>query len=341
MVYYTLFDIILSMNTDIKKIAIVRLSALGDIVNSAVVLQFIKEKYPSVRIEWIVEKSFSSILKNLNEVDTIHTIDLKKVKKEKDFSLLLCTIKELRALNGFDIIVDIQGLLKSSIVARLLGKNTHGFDKDSTRESIASFFYKTTTSIPYESGVVLRNCKVVGDALGFEITQEMILNKKQIFTITKVFTHKSKTVAFVIGASWDSKIYPKELVANVCNTLKENVTIIWGSQEEKINAEWICENSQYATLAPKLSLDELVSYISSVDLLIGNDTGPTHMAWAQNIPSITLFGPTNSRMIYETPVNIALESPSEVNILKINKNDFSIKEIKVLDIVQTAKELLQ
>ena len=328
------------MNTDIKKIAIVRLSALGDIVNSAVVLQFIKEKYPSCSIEWIVEKSFSTILKNLDEVDTIHTIDLKKVKKEKDLSLLLQTAKKLKELHGFDIIIDIQGLLKSSIVARLLGKNTHGFDKDSTRESIASFFYKTTTNIPYESGVILRNCAVVGDALGFEITQEMILNKKPIFNITKKFSHPNKTVAFVIGASWQSKIYPKELVAKVCNELKVDVIIIWASQEEKLNAEWICENSQYASLAPKLSLDELVSYISSVDLLIGNDTGQTHMAWAQNIPTITLFGPTNSRMIYETPTNTAIKSPSEVNILKINKNDFSIKEITVSSIVEAVKELL-
>jgi heptosyltransferase-1 len=328
------------MNRDIKKIAIVRLSALGDIVNSAVVLQFIKEKFPNASIEWIIEESFVSILKNLKEIENTHTINLKKVKKEKSLSLLLQNIKKLKALDSFDIIIDIQGLLKSSIVARLLGKNTHGFDKNSTRESIASFFYKTTTNIPYQSGVVLRNCAVVADALGFEITQKMILNKKPIFTIREEFTHPTQMVAFVIGASWQSKIYPKELVAEVCNTLKKDVTIIWGSQEEKLNAEWICENSEYALLAPKLSLDELVSYISSIDLLIGNDTGPTHIAWAQNIPSITLFGPTNERMIYETPVNVALKSPSKVNILKINKNDFSIKDIPYQSVVTQAKELL-
>ena len=55
-------DIISSMNRDIKKIAIVRLSALGDIVNSAVVLQFIKEKFPNASIEWIIEESFAPIL---------------------------------------------------------------------------------------------------------------------------------------------------------------------------------------------------------------------------------------------------------------------------------------
>jgi len=77
-----------------------------------------------------------------------------------------------------------------------------------------------------------------------------------------------------------------------------------------------------------------------MDLTIGNDTGPTHIAWAQNIASITLFGPTNSRMIYETAQNRYLKSPSKVNILKINKNDFSIREIKVDDIITLSKQLL-
>ena len=111
-------------------------------------------------------------------------------------------------------------------------------------------------------------------------------------------------------------------------------------EAEKEEAEFIVKNCAHATLAPKLSLHELVSYISQMDLLIGNDTGPTHIAWAQNIPSITLFGPTTTRMMYETPRNKGIKSPSKVNLLKIDKNDFSIKDIKVEEIVKTAKELL-
>jgi len=330
------------MNKDINKIAIVRLSALGDIVNSAVVLQFIKEKYPNIKIEWITEEAFSTILQEHPLLHKVHTVNLKKFKKEKDISLLLKTIQKVRNIGDFDIIIDIQGLLKSALVARFLGKNTHGFDKHSTRESLASLFYKTTSSISYESNVVKRNSFVVSDALGFEITDEMLLNKKPIFEITKKFDLKNTPhkIVFVIGASWESKIYPKELVLQVCEGVKQDIYIIWGSEQEKESAEWICQRTKYATLAPKLKLHELVSYISAMDLLIGNDTGPTHMAWAQNIPSITLFGPTNSRMIYKTPINVAIESPSQVNILKINKNDFSIKEIKPEVIIEKAKELL-
>ena len=91
----------------------------------------------------------------------------------------------------------------------------------------------------------------------------------------------------------------------------------------------------------KLSLDALISLINQVDLVIGSDTGPTHMAWALNIPSITLFGPTPGyRNTYVTSVNKIIESNSEVDPNKIDKSDYSINNIKVNDISKLAQKLL-
>jgi len=331
------------MNTDIQKIAIVRLSALGDIINSAVVVQFIHKHYPNAAIDWVTEEIFCDALKPLKELRNIHTINLKVLKKQKSFALLMQNIKKLRALDEYDIIIDMQGLIKSAIVARIIGKNTHGFDKESTRESLAALFYKTSSHIAYSENVIKRNCFVVGDALGFKITDTMLLEKKALFEITQEFSLNTarKNVAFVIGASWESKIYPKEKIAKICNELDAQCYIIWGNEKEKSDALWICEQSKNAILAPAMNLESLISLISHMDLLIGNDTGPTHIAWAQNIPSITLLGPTNRRMIYETPQNIAIESASKVNIMKIDKNDFSIREIPHTTVLEKAKELLQ
>ncbi len=324
------------------RIAIVRLSALGDIVNSAVMLQFIHAKFPNVKLEWITEKVFAPLLQNHPLINAVHTVNLKRLKKERSFVLLKQTISQLRSLGTFDIIIDMQGLLKSAVVARLIGKNIHGYDKKSARESLASFFYKTTSTIAYKENIIKRNLFLVSDALGFEITDRMILDKKPIFPFVtyKNLSKDKKNIAFVIGASWQSKKYPKELVAELCNQLEQNCIIVWGDEVEREEGLWICANSTYAQLAPKCSLSELITLISSVDLMIGNDTGPTHMAWAQNIPSITLFGPTTTRMIYETPINIGIKSPSHVDILKIDKNDFSIQEIKVQEILKRAEELL-
>ena len=332
------------MNKEITKIAIVRLSALGDIINSAVVLQFINFKFPHAKIEWITQEIFAPLLKDHPFIYKVHTVNLKELKKNKSVSKLQKTISYLRAIGEFDIVIDMQGLIKSSVVARLISKNTHGFDKYSTRESLASFLYKNTSNIAYNENIIKRNTQVVGDALGVNIDDKMLLSKNKIFPHVELKIENSsdnkKNIAIVIGASWESKKYPKEKVVLLCNELKQNCLIIWGNEKEKNDALWICENSKYATLAPKLQLDELVSYISNFDLLIGNDTGPTHIAWAQNIASITLFGPTTTRMIYETPKNLGIQSSSHVDLFKIDKNDFSIKNIEIDDIVSKARELL-
>lgn len=328
---------------DIKNIAIVRLSALGDIINSAVVLQFIKKNYPNANITWICEDMFSSILQEHHLLHKVETLTLKELKSKNKLSVIKDNLKKISTFEEFDVVIDMQGLIKSAIVSRVVGKNTYGFDKNSTRESLASLFYKHKTQIPYETNVIKRNCRVVGDALGFSIDDDMLLNKECVFDYATDFTFSKdkKNIAFVIGASWESKKYPKELIAKVCNELEQNCYIVWGNELEKSEAEWISQNSHFAKLTPKMSLYELVGFISNVDLVIGNDTGPTHIAWAQNIPSITLFGPTNERMIYETPKNIAINSPSNVDILKIDKNDFSIKEIDYKEIVKNAQRLLK
>ena len=331
-----------SMKKDIKSIAIVRLSALGDIINSAVILQFIHQKYPDAKIEWITEEVFAPLLQNHPLLHRVHTINLKELKKSRSLKELFKTISKLRSLGKFDIIIDMQGLLKSSIVARLIGKRTHGFDKNSSRESISRFFYKTTSYIEYDENIVKRNIFLASDGLGFRINDLMLLNKQRVFDVEKYPLSKSekKNIAIVIGASWESKKYPKEKIAKLCDELGQNCYIIWGDEKEREDAMWICKNSSSAILAPKLSLLDLVSFISSVDLLIGNDTGPTHIAWAQNVASITLFGPTTKRMIYETSKNLFLKSDSKVDIYHIDKNDFSIKDIEVKDITKKARELL-
>lgn len=336
------------MKKNPMRILIVRLSALGDIINTAVVLQFIKAEFPHAKIEWVTEEAFASVLQNHPLLDKVHTINLKQLKKEKSFKNLFATIKKLKKLGEYDLIIDLQGLLKSAIVSRIVGKNTHGFDKNSSREPISTLFYSHTSSIPYAENVVKRNTFLVADALGFEISNKMLLEKKPVFEHLKTHnipfpnTDEDKmNIALVIGASWESKKYPKELYTELCNKLEQNCIIVWGSEKEKADALWICEHCKYAALAPRMNLIQLIGFISGCDLLIGNDTGPTHMAWAQNIPSITLFGPTTKRMIFETPKNIGIKSPSKVDINKIDRNDFSIKEIPVTTILQKAKELLE
>lgn len=329
------------------KIAIVKLSAMGDIIHAMLALQFIKKSNPNIKIDWFVEEAFSQVLENNPHIDNIYTLNLKSIKKDK--KSLFTEIKKAKnySKNSYDLVIDAQGLIKSAIVSKLIGKKVAGFDKNSTRESLASFFYKNKISSNYCKNVIERNLDVILTPLNLSYTKDEILNKNPFLFFKEsdkeadeYLSKNSKNILFIVGASWPSKIYSKEKFAKISNILNENVLIAWGSSEEKEIAEYICKNSN-SKILPKLNLNDLKYLVSKVDLVIGNDTGPTHMAWALNIPSITIFGCTPGlRNTYETKINRIIESNSKVDPLKLNREDFSINDINENDIVKIAKDLL-
>jgi heptosyltransferase-1 len=330
------------------RIAIVKLSALGDIIHSAFILQFIKQKIPNAKIDWIVEEAFAPILEYNPDIESIKTVKLKSIKKE--FSNISKEIKKIKshAKENYEIVIDLQGLAKSAITSKLLASQVAGFDKKSTSESIASLFYNKKINIAYDENTIDRYRVLASKALDIEINKEEVLDKKPYLFYTlkdaeniSTFLDKDrKNVIFIIGSTWQSRIYPKEQLATIANLLDANILIPYGNESEKKDAEFIAKKCKNVKVLPKINLNELKALISHANLLIGNDTGPSYIAWANNIPSITLFGPTPPTRIYETKINRVLKSPSFVNHYKLDKNDFSIREIQEEQILKIAKELL-
>ncbi|PPD49844.1 MAG: lipopolysaccharide heptosyltransferase I [Methylobacter sp.] len=329
------------------KIAIVKLSALGDIVHAMVALQFIKAHHPDAQIDWIVEHRFAELLNHQPDIDNVLTVDIKALKSDK--TGILREIKRLRryAANHYDLVIDAQGLLKSTITARLLGKHVAGFDADSIRERAASWFYTVKVSSPYNANTIDRNATVLTQPLGIHISHEEILNKKPFLFFQNpderinLYWHRNiKNIVLVIGSTWESRNYPIEKYVKIADALQQNCLIVWGNEEERKKAEWMCDQSDYVQIMPKLDLNSLKALIARADLVIGNDTGPTHMAWGLNRPSITIFGPTPVSRVYQTDINKTIKSPSKVNPHKLNKQDFSIRDIDEQEIIDMAKTLL-
>lgn len=326
------------------KIAIVKLSAMGDIIHAMVVLQYLKQHLPQLQIDWVVEKAFVQILENNPHINEILVVNLKALKKNK--MALFQEIKKIRnhANNHYDLVIDAQGLLKSAITSRLLGDKVAGFSKNSTREGIASYFYHQKSVIPYQQNAIERNSKVISEPLGFTITNEDILNKKPFLYYPEKeelpLTMDNYTV-FIVGASLPTKMYPQEKFLEIANALEENIVVIWANEVEHTIAKFLEKHADNVTCYPKINLKQLKKLIAKANLVIGGDTGPTHMAWALNIPSITIFGNTPEyRNTYLTPINRVVKSNSHVNPLKLDKEDFSIQEIEAQSIVTLAKELL-
>jgi heptosyltransferase I len=329
------------------KIAIVKLSAMGDIIHAMVALQFIKKKFPHIKIDWFVEEGFFKVLEFNPDIDNVYKVNLKKLKKNKLALFEQIKLIKQYSKNNYDLVIDAQGLIKSALVSKLLGKKIAGFSKNSIREKFASNFYNIKVDIAYDENTIDRNVKILTKPLNIEVTREDILDKKAFLffknedeKIYDFLSKDKKNIILVIGSTWESRNYPKEKYLEIANSLKENCLIVWGTQAEKENAHFIEENSPYAKAMMKCDLNSLKALISKCDLLIGNDTGPTHMAWALNIPSITIFGPTPVNRVYQTAINSVVKSDSIVNHYKLNKNDFSIKEIDENIIIEKAKNLL-
>jgi heptosyltransferase I len=331
------------------KICIVKLSAMGDIIHAMVALQFIKKQIPNVQIDWIVEDGFKGVLENNPHIDNILPVNLKSLKKSKWNIFQQIKLVKSYGKNNYDVVIDAQGLIKSAFVAkivgaRIVGSKIVGFDKGSIREKAASWFYDQGVSIAYHENKIYRNAYLFSQSLGFKLEKKQLDTKKPfLYFQDKKFeflSQNQKNILLVIGSSWESKNYPKERYLELTKNYDANFIICWGSEEEKQSAEFIQVHNEKVTITPKLSLNDLKALISKVDLLIGNDTGPSHMAWALNIPSIMLFGPTPVEQAYETNINKVIKSDSVVDHYKLNRNDFSIQYITIKEILEMTKSLL-
>jgi heptosyltransferase-1 len=329
------------------KIAIVKLSALGDIVHTMVALQFIKAHNPSIQIDWIVEQQFAEILKHNPDINQIRPVHLKALKQQK--SLLFREIQTVRryANRDYDLIIDAQGLLKSALVSQFLGKNRAGFDKNSIREKIASVFYTHKIESSYHGNTIDRHAKVLSTPLGFQITPEQIYQKKPFLffektaaSLEKYLSKTRKNILFVIGSTWESRNYPKEKFLQVAQKLQQNSLIVWGNAAEKEKADWMAAHCDTLSVLPALNLNDLKALVAHTDLTLGNDTGPSHLAWGLNKPSVILFGCTPVSRVYQTPLNQVIKSASIVDPYKLDKQDYSIQNIEVNQVVIKIKALL-
>jgi len=324
-------------------IAIVRLSAIGDIVQSMIVLQFIKKKFPDASIDWFVDKQFSNLLDDCIEIDNVIELDIKKIKQKRSLILLFKTLKKLRTLKRYDYVFDLQGLIKSAVITRFIpARERIGFDKNSIREKLASYFYTKKYYFPYHENVVMRYVNIVASTLDIHVSERELKDKKSFFNLSPNKFRKDKpNILIVLGASFDSKIYPAEKYAEIVNSFQANYTALWHSKKEFVMAERLQSLCENLAINKCEDFSELKKMVINSDIVIGGDTGPTHIAWALNTPSITIFGSTPlERNCFITEKNLAVSSGNKVDAYNIDKHDFSINLIKPEVILTLIKGLL-
>ncbi len=331
-------------------IAIVRLSALGDIIVSAVFLAAIKERFTNAQIEWFVDERFSAILEHSPYIDKLHPIALKSTLTTFNPLKIFKLFKSLRAYE-YDIVIDMQGLIKSALITQMLkAPKKVGFDYASARESLSAFFYSQKVSIAYNESVLKRNFTLLFHALNLpkkEIS-EGLSSRSKVFSyqnspkIDALNLNKNKLkILFVLETSKINKTYPIERFKELALALENfQICLLWHADEDKAAALYhTLKNQRDVLLLPKLTLNEVKALLFKMDLIIGGDTGITHLAWALQKPSITLYGNTPmERFKLESPINVSLTGNSNANY---HKKDFSIQNIEPKKIKECVLNILK
>ncbi|WP_231231537.1 lipopolysaccharide heptosyltransferase I [Helicobacter pylori] len=332
------------------KIAIVRLSALGDIIVSAVFLALIKERFTNAQIEWFVDERFGAILEHSPYIDKLHPIALKSTLTTFNPLKIFKLFKSLRAYE-YDIVIDMQGLIKSALITQMLkAPKKVGFDYASAREGLSAFFYSQKVSIAYNEPILKRNFTLLSHALNLpkkEIS-EGLSSRSKVFSyqdslkIDALNLNKNKPkILFVLETSKINKTYPIERFKELALALENfQICLLWHADEYKANALYgALKNQRDVLLLPKLTLNEVKALLFKMDLIIGGDTGITHLAWALQKPSITLYGNTPmERFKLESPINVSLTGNSNANY---HKKDFSIQNIEPKKIKECVLNILK
>ncbi|GAA8162756.1 lipopolysaccharide heptosyltransferase I [Helicobacter pylori] len=332
------------------KIAIVRLSALGDIIVSAVFLAAIKECLPNAQIEWFVDERFGAILEHSPYIDKLHPIALKSTLTTFNPLKIFKLFKSLRAYE-YDIIIDMQGLVKSALITQMLkSPKKVGFDYASAREGLSAFFYSQKVSIAYNEPILKRNFTLLSHALNLPKNEisEGLSSRDKVFSyqnspkIDALNLNQNKPkILFVLETSKINKTYPIERFKELALMLENfQICLLWHADEDKANALYgALKHKRDALLLPKLTLNEVKALLFKMDLIIGGDTGITHLAWALQKASITLYGNTPmERFKLESPINVSLTGNSNANY---HKKDFSIQNIDPKKIKECVLNILK
>jgi heptosyltransferase-1 len=329
------------------RIAIVRLSSLGDIIFGMASLQLIRRRFPDCAITWVTDSRFGDVLDHCPDLERVVKVDLKKLKGDFTIAGLRAQLAKLSGLGPFDLTIDLHGMLKSALVAWRVGGERSGFHRSVVKEQLASFFYRRSIAVPFSEPAVNRYALLVAGSLGFTLDPAELAAKSPFLghlpadeAATKGFLRQDKkNIIIVPGTSLACKNYPREKFVTVANLLRENILVCHGSAAELATASYLADQSPYVTPLPRLDLNQLKAVVSQADLVIGGDTGPTHMAWAYNVPSLALFGATPPPYA-PTARHRVLTSGRAVNLVKPDNTDFSVGLIPEAAIARQAEELL-
>lgn len=283
-----------------KRVLVIRLSALGDVIRTLPAVLGLQERYPTARITWLCEDASSGLLKGLDGVDLI-CINRKAMRASNPLTVwreFRRVIREIRQ-RQFHLSIDFHGILKSAMMPWFAGISTRvGFLPKGSKEQAHIFYnhrvvHSSSRVSRYERNLEL--ARYFGDDIA-QLAPEIPLSSEAEQVLKRAMS--LEPILLIPGTSkWGQyKQWPVESWEFLFRKLKEKYPVTWvfGPADGYFRDELQKRLGDDFSCLPKLSIPELAHALRRSRLIVVGDTGPMHLASVVKAPLLALMGPSDS-----------------------------------------------
>lgn len=281
------------------RVLLIKTSSLGDVIHSLPALTDAARAIPEIRFDWVVEEGFAEIPAWHPAVEQVIPVALRRWRKrpwQTWRSGEWRTFKRAVAAHEYDLVIDAQGLLKSAWLTRYARGPVAGLDRASAREPLASRFYDLGFAVPWGMHAVERVRQLFAQALGYALPEgggDYALDRQCLLAGR---SPETPYLLLLHGTTWVTKHWPerywRELAERLC-AQGWALRLPWGNAEEKARAERIAAGLAGVRVLPKLNLAGIAAELAGASACVAVDTGLGHLAAALDVPTVSLYGPTN------------------------------------------------
>lgn len=268
-------------------ILFVKTSSLGDVVHNCPAVSDVARRLPGAEIDWIVEEGFAGLAAMHASVRRVIPVAIRRWRGSAWRPAVWSEIGQFRrrlAAQRYDAVIDTQSLLKSALVSCCATGTRHGMNRASAREPLAACFYDVRHEVPRGLHAVERNRRLAAAALGLPLDPLLDYGLR----VPPVAARSSRVVLLTMS-SRAGKLWPEARWIELARSLGAPVVLPWGSVEEKSRAKRIAGALSQASVPPRMALGELAGLLGNARMVIGVDTGLTHLAAALGTPTLGIY----------------------------------------------------
>jgi lipopolysaccharide heptosyltransferase I len=339
-----------------RNILIIKPSALGDIVLALPALGALRRSFPQAKISWLIRPEFAELLQEHPDLNEIILFDRRFLGKSwynpGAFGELKRLMRRLRQ-ERFDLVFDFQGLFRTGFLAWVTGCKRR-FGMAGARE-FATIFYTQKVLQDYSCIHLVDYYLRITEAAGaqkvkpeFKFPEDGEAGKAVKILLLEEKVEPSKYAVIIPSAARREKLWPIERFAQMADKIADKFglsIVAIGSEAERpyVGRLAASAKARIANLAGKTTLRELTALLKGAALVVGNDTGPGHIAAALGVPLVMIFGPVNPARLcpYNRPECVAAVEPNTMG-MAIDSSDprYDIHNVTVEQVWEKVCETL-